>query len=103
MPAGLEVYDDNGVRTFSTNDRVGRVLGSVYTGTSNGAISHGELTNGQAFCTVLPIGATPNLGDLALGCPDVLISGSTISWTFAGWVDQGNAYRTNCLLVYGVF
>ncbi|CBJ43523.1 putative bacteriophage protein [Ralstonia solanacearum CFBP2957] len=103
MSVGLEIYNAAGVRTFSTNDRVGRVLGTTYTGTADGSISHGELVNGQGFCTCLPLGSIPGPGDYWVAFPSVVLDGSTIRWTFPTWSSNPTARRVNCLLVFGVW
>ncbi|WP_081651352.1 hypothetical protein [Cupriavidus sp. WS] len=103
MPVGLEIYNAAGVRTFSTNDRVGRVLGSVSTGTIDGSISHQELTNGQAFCNVIPLGSIPGPGDSPLAIAEVTIVGGTIRWAFPAWSAAVGAQRANSVLVFGVF
>ncbi len=99
MNAGLEVYTPTGVLKFSTFDRVGRVLGSLFTGTNNGAVSHAELANGMPFAHLVPIGS---VFDGSLSIPEVVIVGTTVTWTFGeGDVDRG-AVRANSLLVFGV-
>ncbi|MDB0543966.1 hypothetical protein LBW59_15945 [Ralstonia solanacearum] len=103
MAVGLEIYNAAGVRTFSTNDRVGRVLGTTYTGTADGSISHGELVNGQGFFTCLPLGSIPGPGEYGVAFPSVVLDGSTIWWTFPAWSSNPSARRVNCLLVFGVW
>lgn len=95
MAAGLQVWDGGGGLIFDTNDRVGRVIGSVYTGGANGSIVHGELGAGQGFAIPLGVGF-----DGAGALPTVRVDGSTLSWNYYTAPGFSNL---NCLIIYGVY
>lgn len=92
MPQGLQVWDPAGNLIFDTNDRIGRVLGAVQTGTSAGDVVNAGLATGTPFVIVQKIGAIAD----AFKIPTVSISGTTLSWT------AGPHGLVNHMIIYGV-
>jgi len=95
MPQGLEVFDGAGVRTFATSDRFTRYLGSVWTGTDNGAVGHGGFATGAPWYAIVP--RNQNEGGTE---PDLQISGTTLSWSWS--LPASAARRVGVTIVYGV-
>lgn len=93
MPAVFRFRDPAGNLIVDLGTRLGRILGArTLTGPTNGSAVHPELAEGTPFWTVQCISSP------AAGVPTISVSGTTISWTFAGvWDTQ--TFR----LVYGVF
>lgn len=95
MSFGLEVYDESGNPTLTLTDRVGRILGSVVSGTSAGSITVPALATGTPFYIL----RSEWLG-VTLCPPTVTISGTQISWTFA---DPTFTERVSAEIFYGVY
>ena len=102
MAVGLQIWNSGGGLIFDTNDRVGRVVGTLYTGGSNGSIYNAEVASGQGFAIPYAVGSfntDPYSGSL-LCLPSVRVDGGTISWDYS----QPSGWGTyNCLIVYGVY
>lgn len=79
---------------FDSSTLLGRYLGQVSTGTSNGSTTHAGFAQGTPWWVILQIGST-GLED-ASKQPTVSVAGTTLSWTFGG----GGGY--NYLIVFGV-
>ncbi|MGE8688634.1 MAG: hypothetical protein ACN6PJ_15940 [Achromobacter sp.] len=94
MPAGLETYGPNGATLVSYTSKIGRQLGSVNTGTSNGSVYLPELAQGIPWIATLSPGGGP-----FQSTPAIAMSGYTISWTF---VEGMPGDRRPIKIVYGV-
>lgn len=92
MPAGLQVFDASGNLVTNITDRIGRVLGTIETGTSNGSV-----TGVSGFSTGTPFKMCVTLSGLGYYMPTVTISGTTLSWTFP------SGGQSECIIVYGVY
>lgn len=105
MPAGLQVFDENGVLVVDTNDFLGRIVGSVSTNFNDGSIA-ADLSTGTpfAFPYLLVTGQVVTSGSgLA---PEVTTTSSSVSWEFADDDKSdpgGNTSYSDCLIFYGVF
>lgn len=95
MPAGLETYGPSGATLVSYTSRIGRQLGSVNTGTSNGAVNIPELAQGVAWIATL----SPGQGGTIQSTPVIILNGTTISWSFIAGVP---GERRPVKIVYGV-
>ena len=94
MAYGLRVKNAAGDEIVSITDHLGRVIGTVTTGTSSGSVSNAALAEAGAE----PFGITYSLSsDPYLVQPNVSFSGSTMSWS---WTDPAEA--TSCMIIYGV-
>lgn len=81
-----------GIRTptFDTSRRIGKILGTVETGTSNGSATF-DFSGGQGVAIVAPKG-----GSLALIYgPQITVSGNTLSWSWDA-IPAGD--RVDCIL-----
>ena len=94
MPQGLEVYDASATLIFSTNTRVGVLLGYIDIGNTDGSASDANLSKGTPFSNLF-------IFDLSYASisPKVEISGTTITWT---WRTSGDSGNPNCRILYGV-
>lgn len=95
MPAGLETYGPNGATLVSYTSRIGRQLGSLNTGTSNGSVYLPELAQGVPWMATLSPGASGG----SLNTPAIVMSGYTISWSFVAGMPGD---RRGVKIVYGV-
>lgn len=94
--SGLDVWDASGRHVFGTSTRCARLLGQVNTGTGNGSINDGRLTEGTPFFQIISTAQ-----NTLTYVPAVTFSGSTLSWTWPGSLDA--TYHSNCVITYGVF
>lgn len=92
MASGMQTFSGAGVLEVDTSTRMGRILGSRWTGTSNGSIVIPMFSQGVPFYHI----ATPTGNPYQHAVPSV--SGNTLSWTFG--VSSG---RQTGFLVYGVW
>lgn len=91
MAADLECYDEGGYATLTASTLFGRVLGSFYTGTNDGALYFAGLTSAGAEPWVL---TQPSDVQEVACLPTFTMSGDVLSWTFTDFaVLQGNAPR----------
>jgi hypothetical protein len=101
MPTGLQCFNDAGQLVFDTNDRVGRIVGALYTGGVSGSQYVDELASGQGFAICYPAGAFPG-NDVPTSLPTVWVSGGTIYWQYAAWASAAGIANMNCRINYGV-
>lgn len=99
MATGMRIrHPVTGALKMDLTTRLPRLLGTVDTTVNNGAIAIPNLGTGTGW-----FAATPLYGDGVVwggNTPTITMSGSTLSWTFAGSQDPGNrAVR----VVYGVY
>lgn len=94
MTAGLFIYEADGVtERFGPNTRNGTVLGVHTTGKANGSITDARFSRGvPVILSVLAV----EFGTFVV--PDIVISGNTLSWTFA--TNSAN-WNTPVRIVYG--
>lgn len=91
----LRIYAEDGVtELFGPGTSNVTALGVVSTGKSNGSISHPLFARGRPVI----ISALPEAGT-SFTIPDIVISGTTISWTFNV---SGANYNQPVRLAYGV-
>jgi len=85
---------------------MGRILGSVATGTSNGSITNGGLSAGTPFWQVIPVSKVGTNGgsggQYGSRIPVVSVSGTTLSWSFPAKNGQDPFPVTGALVIYGV-
>lgn len=79
MPAGLQVWDANGVLTFDTNFRVARQLGVVQPGLGRSVYTDGRLTTGIPWAFYVFDGSNFAFGDY-----DVVPQGTAPRIEFSG-------------------
>jgi hypothetical protein len=102
MPAGLQVWDNNGLLVFDTTDSPLRLLGvyDVPTTVANGSISHPELLLiGQGKARFWKIFQTMGGSAVLEAVPALSVDGGTgiIAW----WWPQ--AQRAPHRLLYGIY
>ena len=72
---GIRTYTPAGALAFDSTQRLGRVLGIITTGVSNGSYLYAGAVNGQFMAALLD--ATP-------GAPGISVSGQTVTWSYQG-------------------
>ena len=84
MPMGIQAFDQNGNLIFDTTDRIGRVVGVVFTnGGSSGNYSNADLSTGAPF-------ALFNSLDGRGAAITHSFSGNTFSWAHtSAWLVDG--------------
>lgn len=83
MPAGLQVFDAQGNIVLDATHRIGKIIVSINTGTTNSSIVVPDLANaGQPF-TYTTVDADYFAEWYAY--PDIKITGTTVSWTFVDY------------------
>ncbi len=98
MPAGLEVFDSNGVLSVSLTDRLSRYVGSFSTGINDGSIYHGQTAPSQVF---IHASIQQGTGQSQMGaCPTISINDQTISWAFG---DTASSERKSITVDYWVY
>ena len=91
MAQGMTVYTASGAVSFSTEHRLGRILGRFSTGTSNGSYTYPSGYSGELFASAM--GSAP-------GSPGVTVSGATITWRFG---PASGITNVSVQVVYGCF
>lgn len=93
MGAGLQVFDASGEIVSDDSTQIGRVLGYVDTGTSDGSLTNATLAEGKPWYQIMGL-------DVGYYCllAEVSFSGTTMSWTF-----NGSTYKNSCRIIYGVY
>lgn len=101
MTAGLRVRDPNtGVIIVEITDRLTRILGQVYTGTTAGSIQVPQFALGSGFAVIQePPPPNPNIANI-YRFPRAFVSGTTLSWDFPG---NGVHPAVGAVIQYGVF
>lgn len=103
MPAGLELFNEQGASMLAYTDRVTRQVGTLTIG-DNGSVNVGDLKGGLIWWAFLP-DTEPNLNSNAgfnVGYqPNFVTSGSTLSWTYSAPI-SGIAKATGTL-IYGIY
>lgn len=98
MAYGLRTWDEQGKLLIDTSSRLSRVLGTVQiTAGVDGSVSSPDFVQGTPFWMAYATAAST--GSYAGAMPAFTISGSTLSWSWAG-MEQ---YKDNCTLIYGVY
>lgn len=96
MPAGLQTWDASGNPLIDLTSRLGRIVGTHTTGSSNGSITNAGLALGTPFALISQPGSVVSNGGTFYPSPTVSFSGTTMSWTFTG----SGAPTT---IVYGIY
>lgn len=95
MPLGMQVWDASGNLIVDTATYMGRILGTVSTGTSNGSVTNAGFATGQPWWFI-----TRKTSSAYMYTPKITISGNTLSWQF----ESGTyANKADCLITYGVY
>lgn len=96
MAAGLIIWDEDGNQVLNLTTRVGRLLGSGATGTSNGSLTPAGSDTGTLFCMLQPT----HMDYVSYGRPTLTVTDTTISWS---WGTEATARRISYPFVYGVY
>lgn len=99
MSQGLQVWDAAGNLVLDVTNRLTRIIGTVYSGESDGSIQVPEFATGDAWVCVQQANSFNSIGD-ATRLIKTTISGTTLSWAFVGptdWPIQGGT------LIYGLW
>ncbi|SDL92717.1 hypothetical protein SAMN04488502_1011200 [Dendrosporobacter quercicolus] len=97
---GLQCWDANGNLTLDLTDRLTRVLGEFKTGTVNGSITDANIANGTPWILNLSMGRNIAEQEKIF---DILINGSTISWTFTNYSSSFPGTAISRKFIYGVY
>ncbi|CAG9184322.1 hypothetical protein CURE108131_25185 [Cupriavidus respiraculi] len=87
----LEAFNADGSLNFGSGDRLGRVVGTQWTGTSDGSINVPAFAQGTGFAIAMPAAGS------GVFVPRISVSGTTLSWTF-----DSPIYRAPSYIFYGV-
>ena len=101
MGSGLEIYNENGNKTFGSEDLTYRILGEFSTGTSNGSI-YDENINGKEIWLIVINNITIGSGQYQTA-PLFSYSGNTISWQFLDPESDYPSSRISYNVSYGVY
>ncbi|MBN7139010.1 hypothetical protein A7A76_07865 [Lysobacter enzymogenes] len=82
MPAGIQVFDENGAALIDTTDRISLVLGTAIIGPAAGSISDPRLAYGKGWFQLLDFEAIEAVTTTKSKPPIPSISGTTLSWTY---------------------
>lgn len=99
MTAGVEAYAPDGTLIFSITDKVGKVLGYLDTGTSNGSLNVPALSGKRSFYIKSQSAfAGVNYGQRT--CRVTISPSGLISWTFGV---SGSTNNISSRLIYGYY
>jgi hypothetical protein len=94
MSHGLKIWSPSGNLILDTSTRVGRLLGSIETGTNDGSFTPPSVVGGQLFAFVstgLP------------GSPGIAVSNGVIYWAFTYYYfTQITIPKQSVRITYGV-
>lgn len=88
----FKIYDKNGNLTADSFSRLAKILGSINTGTVNGAFFDKNLINNHCWYFV-----TPNATAFFNCSPEVSVLNGVISWTFKETPVSGH------IITYGIY
>lgn len=88
---GIRVFNAAGGLIFDSSRSLGRSLGRINTGVSNGSYTYPGIVEGQFFATLM---------DASVGAPGITVSGKTITWQFT---PNPVAPARNTAVVFGSF
>lgn len=103
MPAGLELYNEQGAAILTYTDRVTRQVGTLTIG-DNGSVNVGDLKGGSIWWAFLPNtepNQSSNAGFTVGYQPQFTVSGSTLSWTYSNAI--AGIAKTAGTLIYGIY
>lgn len=72
---GIRVFNAAGGLIFDPSHGLGRIIGRINTGVSNGSYTYPGIVEGQFFAALM---------DASIGAPGLIVSGKTITWQFGG-------------------
>lgn len=105
MAIGLQIFDAQGNLTLDATKRIGKIITTFDTGTTNAARTTPELQGaGTPFHFI-----TTDVDYFAeyLAYPDITITGTTVSWSFVDYripiTPFGQAPRRSVTISVGVF
>lgn len=100
MAQGLQVFNAQGVVVLDITDRLTRIIGQVYTGTTPGAIGVPEFAQGFGSPWAFVQQRNASANQFGRRCARVYINGTTLSWDFPGL----NSWEIlPAVIQYGVF
>lgn len=94
MPVGVETYGPDGAVLMSYTSKIGRQLGKVVTGTSDGSWTVPGLAEGIPWIATIAQGSPSHSN-----APAVFRNGTTITWSF---VSGAPGARVSLTIIYGV-
>lgn len=100
---GLRVRDrTTGLVTVEITDRLTRVIGFFDSGGANSSINVPAFAMGAGWAAVMEYQPAGQSQTNLYSYPVVLISGTTLSWSFPDYQGQSNT-RVSCGIIYGVY
>lgn len=82
---GIQIWNDDGNLIVDTSTRLGRIIEAIDVTTSApSSVTVPLLVEGEGFAFYV----TPLIG----GVPDIVISGTLVSWSFPATFSAGNIY-----------
>lgn len=105
MTTGLQVFDAQGNITLDATHRIGKIITSIKTGTTNSSVVVPELANaGQPFTYIT---TDADYFSEYYAYPDIKVTGTTVSWTFVDYTIPitpfGQAPRRGVEISLGVY
>jgi hypothetical protein len=99
MGLGIECYDASGNLTFSADDYLGRVLGTINVvgANNNGSFTDANLLSGTPWALFFSDGS----GAGSVTCV-VSVSGNLINWTFGGLNANNSGFNPSGFILYGI-
>lgn len=104
MSFSIATYNSSGGLIFDGSRRLGRILGTLQSGTANGSFTP---TANYGTGTLFAVGVDISTAEqVSSGCPKIWVSGGTVYWSFNP--DGASSSYTvvgpkNTLIMYGVF
>lgn len=105
MPFGLQTFDANGVMMLDATHRIGRIITSFQSGTTNSSRTIPELQDSG-----IPFTYTITDADYFaeyVAYPDITVTGTTVSWRFVDYeipiTPFGQAPRRSVTISVGVY
>lgn len=101
---GMRVRDrTTGLVTVDISDRLTRIIGVVYSGSSPGSIQVPGFVNGDGWVVTLEEPEPSSSQSAMFRFPRGVVSGTTLSWDFPAPGGGSTSTIVPCYLMYGVY
>lgn len=98
MTYGLRVFNAAGVTILDVTDSLCRYIGTFSTGDTDGSVNFPGLSTGRPWVSGARV---PSTDAAQYALPNFTVSGTAVSWTFAGSAPRAN--RAPCVVHVGVY
>ena len=96
MPAGLQIFDENGKVVVDMTSRTSKILGRVTVGENDGSLTDERLLDGNMWSQIESVNLNIGYLEMSFGGLKITSNGSTLSWQHMG-------SSVGYVFVYGIY